>query len=82
MRIKRLRITIEPCDSIVDTTLKTLRVETITDGVKFSDYTSYYEDDFESRFDYMINEAKRSIAKAVKEHELRDKSNACSESPK
>lgn len=64
MKIEQLRVTIRPHTYHV--TAKELHVEVIANGVKHSFVNYYHENDFESLFECMMNDAKREILNAVK----------------
>jgi hypothetical protein len=59
MKITRLRLTIEPWQA--RDTLKDLRVEVIVDGTVYTATTRFVDDDFESRFDYLMEESRQEI---------------------
>jgi hypothetical protein len=59
MKITRLRLTIEPWQA--RDTLKDLRVEVIVDGTVYTATTPFVDDDFESRFDYLMEESRQEI---------------------
>lgn len=63
MIIKRLRITIEPTRELYP--ISQLRVEILTDGLRYETTESFDVDDFESRFDYMIEVSRREILRLV-----------------
>lgn len=66
MKITRLRLTIEPWH--VRDSMKELRVEAIVDGTKHTAVTPFEDDDFESRFDYLMEQSRREILRLVKAH--------------
>ena len=66
MKIKRLRITIEPY--LGRDLMKELRVEAIVDGTVHAAVTPFDDDDFKSLFDYLMEESRIEILRLVKAH--------------
>ena len=66
MKITRLRLTIEPWH--IRDSMKELRVEAIVDGTVHTAVTPFEDDDFESRFDYLMEQSRREIVRLVKAH--------------
>lgn len=48
--------------------MKELRVEAIVDGTVHTAVTPFEDDDFESRFDYLMEQSRREILRLVKAH--------------
>jgi len=67
MKLTRLRITIEPWH--IQNSMKELRVEALVDGVAHTVVVPFQEDDFESRFEFLMEHAMREIKKLVKAQE-------------
>lgn len=66
MNITRLQITIEPWS--LGGPWKELRVEVASDGETHTVSTPFEEDDFESRFDYLMDQSRQEIKRLVKAH--------------
>lgn len=66
MKIQRLRLTIEPWH--IRDTMKELRVEAIVDGTVHTAVTTFEDNDFISRFDYLMEKSRREIVRLVKAH--------------
>lgn len=49
--------------------MKELRIEILVDGVEHTVLTPVYDDDFESRFDYVMEQVKREVLSLVKGRE-------------
>lgn len=64
MKFTRLRLTIEPWR--LQASMKELRIEILVDGVEHTVLTPVYDDDFESRFDYVMERVKREVLLLVK----------------
>lgn len=64
MKFTRLRLTIEPWH--LQASMKELRIEILVDGVEHTVLTPVYDDDFESRFDYVMERVKREVLLLVK----------------
>lgn len=67
MKFTRLRLTIEPWH--LQASMKELRIEILVDGVEHTVLTPVYDDDFESRFDYVMEQVKREVLSLVKGRE-------------
>lgn len=67
MKFTRLRLTIEPWR--LQASMKELRIEILVDGVEHTVLTPVYDDDFESRFDYVMEQVKREVLSLVKGRE-------------
>jgi hypothetical protein len=65
-KISRLRITIEPVR--LRDSMKELRVEAVVDGTIHTTVTLFNDDDFESSFDYLMEQSRRQIVWLVKAH--------------
>jgi hypothetical protein len=63
--IHHLRVTIEPWS--LNPYMKMLHTETVVNGVRYTNEIPFEENDFESSFEHMMEVAKRSIVKLVKE---------------
>lgn len=66
MKIRRLQITIEPYDSIED--FNKFQVEIITDSKKFGHIITIPVSDFESRFDSLMDFAKKALLIKIQQH--------------
>lgn len=64
MKLTRLQITIEPWH--LQNSVKELKVEAIVDGMTNTITVPFEDDDFESRFEYLMEYAMREIKKLVK----------------
>lgn len=66
MKITSLKLTIEPWR--VGEGWSELRAQVVVDGTVFSTTARFGDDDFESRFDLMMDEARKQIKRLVKTH--------------
>lgn len=66
MKITRLQLTIEPWH--IRDSIKELRIEAIVDGTVHTTITPFEDDDFEPRFDYLMEQSRREIVRLVKAH--------------
>lgn len=64
LKITRLRITIEPWHA--DASVKEFRVEAMVGGIVYNAVVPFEENDLESRFDCLFNEARREILKLIR----------------
>ena len=68
MNIRFLRVEIEPWMD-VDSDMRRLRIKVAAGNNSFESMEIFQKSDFESAFDYMMDNAKRKIKEAVKKQE-------------
>jgi hypothetical protein len=67
-RISRLQITIGPW--VLRDGMKKLRVEATVNGMKHTAVTPFYDDDFTSQFDWLMEWSRREIVRLVEAHNV------------